>query len=121
MRLSDFSTLTFDCYGTLIDWESGIIAGLKSLTDRMAGPDGTAPDRDIILQAHARLESTQQRYNPSQRYSDLLATVYRRLAEEWGLHVTLDEAAAYGHRYSTGRPFRIQPLRWPISRIISGW
>ena len=96
MRLSDFSTLTFDCYGTLIDWESGIIAGLKSLTDRMVGPDGTAPDRDIILQAHARLESTQQRYNPSQRYSNLLATVYRRLAEEWGLHVTLDEAAAYG-------------------------
>ena len=54
MRLSDFSTLTFDCYGTLIDWESGIIAGLKSLTDRMAGPDGTALDRDIILEALLR-------------------------------------------------------------------
>ena len=96
MRLSDFSTLTFDCYGTLIDWESGIIAGLKPLTDRMVNLDGCVPDRDTVLEAHARLESAQQSYNPSQRYSDLLTTVYRRLAEEWGMHVTLDEAATYG-------------------------
>lgn len=96
MHLSDFSTLTFDCYGTLIDWESGIIAGLKPLTDRMANPDCRAPDRDTILEAHARLESMLQRYNPSQRYSNLLATVYRQLAEEWGMHVTLNEAAVYG-------------------------
>ena len=96
MRLSDFSTLTFDCYGTLIDWESGIIAGLKPLTDKMVNLNGCVPDRDTILEAHARLESAQQSYNPSQRYSDLLTTVYRRLAEEWGMHVTLDEAAAYG-------------------------
>ena len=29
MRLTDFSTLTFDCYGTLIDWERGILAELR--------------------------------------------------------------------------------------------
>ena len=27
MRLRDFDVLTFDCYGTLIDWEAGILAG----------------------------------------------------------------------------------------------
>ena len=32
--LSDFTTLTFDCYGTLIDWESGILAALHRLFDR---------------------------------------------------------------------------------------
>jgi hypothetical protein len=37
LRLTDFSTLTFDCYGTLIDWESGIMAGLKPLTDQLDG------------------------------------------------------------------------------------
>ena len=31
MRLTDFSTLTFDCYGTLIDWESGIWNALAPL------------------------------------------------------------------------------------------
>jgi 2-haloalkanoic acid dehalogenase type II len=92
LRLTDFSTLTFDCYGTLIDWESGIMAGLKPLIDQMDG----RLDRDAILQAHARQESTQQRVTPSMRYSDLLATVYRNLAAEWGLPVTPDEAAIYG-------------------------
>jgi FMN phosphatase YigB (HAD superfamily) len=29
MRLEDFSALTFDCYGTLIDWEAGILAALR--------------------------------------------------------------------------------------------
>ena len=28
MKLGDFRALTFDCYGTLIDWEAGILAGL---------------------------------------------------------------------------------------------
>ena len=34
MRLSDFKVLTFDCYGTLIDWETGMVEALKPLTDR---------------------------------------------------------------------------------------
>ena len=32
MRLGDFSALTFDCYGTLIDWETGILAALRPWT-----------------------------------------------------------------------------------------
>ena len=31
MKLTDFRVLTFDCYGTLIDWESGIFAALQPL------------------------------------------------------------------------------------------
>jgi FMN phosphatase YigB (HAD superfamily) len=31
MRISDFSTLTFDCYGTLVDWETGMYAALQPL------------------------------------------------------------------------------------------
>ena len=34
MQLSDFKALSFDCYGTLIDWETGILAALRSLRDR---------------------------------------------------------------------------------------
>ena len=93
MRLSDYSTLTFDCYGTLIDWESGMIAGLLPLTSRLP----SALSNDQILEAHARHESTTQRYTPAKKYSDLLATVYRRLAEEWGVSVTWEEAMVYGH------------------------
>ena len=92
MRLSDFQVLTFDCYGTLIDWESGLIEALKPLT----GKSGRPLSRNEILEAHARHESAQQRQTPSMRYSDLLAVVCKRLAEEWQLPVSWDECQAYG-------------------------
>jgi len=91
-KLTDFKALTFDCYGTLIDWESGMIAGLKPLTDRV-GPGLT---RDRILEAHARNESAQQRWTPNYRYKDLLPIVYKRLAEEWGVLASVQECQDYG-------------------------
>jgi 2-haloacid dehalogenase/putative hydrolase of the HAD superfamily len=92
MKLTDFQALTFDCYGTLIDWETGMIGALKPLTERA----GHGLSRDEILQAHARHESSQQKWTPQMRYSDLLAVVYKRLAEEWGLSATREECIAYG-------------------------
>lgn len=91
MQLSEFSTLTFDCYGTLIDWESGMIAALKPLTDRLPAP----LSRNAVLQAHARHESEQQRQTPAKLYRDVLAVVYRRLAEDWDLPVAWDECLRY--------------------------
>ncbi len=93
MKLSDFKVLTFDVYGTLIDWESGMVAALKPLTDRVSRP----LSRDEILEAHAHWESTTQRWTPAKKYAELLPVVYRRLAEEWGVTVTWEESQAYGH------------------------
>lgn len=92
MKLTDFKALTFDVYGTLIDWETGMLENLNPLTDRME----PALDRNRILQAHARHESSQQRHTPAKHYQDLLATVYRRLAEEWGVQVSWEECRTYG-------------------------
>lgn len=92
MKLSDYKALTFDVYGTLIDWESGMVTALRPLTDRA----GRTLSRDEILEAHAYHESTSQRWTPAKKYSDLLGTVYRRLAEEWGVEVTWEECQAYG-------------------------
>jgi putative hydrolase of the HAD superfamily len=92
MKLSDFKALAFDVYGTLIDWESGMVEGLKPLTSRVTDE----LSRDDILEAHARHESSQQAYTPAKRYQDLLPIVYRRLAEEWGVSVSWDECLAYG-------------------------
>ena len=77
MRLTDFKALTFDAYGTLIDWESGMVEGLKPLTGKVE----KSLSGDDILEAHAYHESTTQRQTPAKRYSDILATVYKRLAE----------------------------------------
>ena len=38
MKLTDFKVLTFDCYGTLIDWELGMIEALKPLTSKASRP-----------------------------------------------------------------------------------
>jgi 2-haloalkanoic acid dehalogenase type II len=92
MRLSDFTTLTFDCYGTLIDWEAGMLAALGPLAAR-------APrklSRNEVLATHARHEAYQQATTPARRYSELLAVVYRRIAEEWQIKVDWDECLAYG-------------------------
>ena len=92
MKLSDFKVLAFDVYGTLIDWERGMVTGLEPLTDKVS----RSLSRDDILEAHAFHESTAQRWTPNKKYYELLAVVYRRLAEEWGVEVTWEECQAYG-------------------------
>jgi len=81
MKLTDFNTLTFDCYGTLIDWESGIFAALQPLLTK----SGNALARDAALEAFARHESAQERETPDMIYSGVLAQVHARLAREWGV------------------------------------
>ncbi len=93
MKLSEFKVLTFDCYGTLIDWESGMVAALAPLTGRLH----RELTRNQILEAHARYESSQQRQTPAKRYQEILSIVYRRLAEEWGVSASWDECVRYGH------------------------
>ncbi|ESR25912.1 haloacid dehalogenase type II [Lutibaculum baratangense] len=101
MRLSDFKALTFDCYGTLIDWETGIFTGLQPLLAKV----GRELSRDEVLEAHAFHESSTQAQTPAKRYPDLLAVVYKRLAEEWGVPVSWGEAEAYGASVSAWPAF----------------
>jgi len=91
VNLHDYSTLTFDCYGTLIDWETGILHGLAPLLERANGID---PQQ--ALQSHALHESEQQALTPHRPYRDLLAVVYRRLAEQWQIPVSWDDCVRYG-------------------------
>lgn len=114
MKLNDFKALTFDCYGTLIDWESGMIAALQPLVSRVS----PALSRNQILEAHARHESGQQKWTPGMRYSELLAIVYKRLAEEWGVSVTPAQCRAYGEsvRDWPAFPDSAEALDWLKSR-----
>jgi 2-haloacid dehalogenase len=101
MRLTDFKVLTFDCYGTLIDWESGMAEALRPLV----GKASRKLSRDEVLEAHARHESSQQLTTPAKRYSQLLAVVYKRLAEEWEVPAPWDECLAYGRSIRDWPPF----------------
>jgi 2-haloacid dehalogenase len=110
--LKDFDVLSFDCYGTLIDWESGIHSALKPLLSRVSEgssqPDGAARKgtglsrtggvlfRDAVLEAFARLEARQQEKTPEMLYPELLAAVHRQLASEWDVAADPAEDAAFG-------------------------
>lgn len=87
MRLTDFDVLTFDCYGTLIDWESGIYTALQPLLCKAASPMA----RDVALETFARHEAAQEAETPGMIYSDLLAQVHCHLADELGLPATEEE------------------------------
>jgi 2-haloalkanoic acid dehalogenase type II len=93
MKLSDFKVLTFDTYGTLIDWETGIYNGLAPLVEKAGLEDRS---RDDILETFAKHETDQEVQTPDMVYMQLLSVVYRRLAKEWGVKVTSEEANIFG-------------------------
>lgn len=92
MKLSDFKVLTFDCYGTLIDWEAGLSNELRALVARAP----RAMSRDQILEEFGREELAREGETPAMPYPQLLAVVYRRLAEAWGTTTTNEEANIFG-------------------------
>ncbi len=92
MRLTDFKVLTFDCYGTLIDWETGIVSALRPLLTK----GGVERSRDDVLASFARHETAQEAETPDMIYSELLAQVHRGLAEEWGIAASEADHRAFG-------------------------
>lgn len=90
MLISQFKALSFDCYGTLIDWESGIVEALRPLGERA----GVGPDE--ILSAYGPIEHELEKANPALPYSQLLEKVYVRLSEELGIAPSAEEAARFG-------------------------
>ena len=92
-RLDEFNTLTFDCYGTLIDWESGIWDAYQPL---LMANDRSDILRQTALGAHARFESAQQAQTPGMLYSELLTAVHVRFAAAMGLTTDGDLNRAFG-------------------------
>ena len=92
MKLSDFKVLSFDTYGTLIDWESGIYQALQPLLDKVP----IKLMRDEVLEQFAEFEIAQQRATPTMLYRDLLAEVARALAQKWQIKVSDAEIGEFG-------------------------
>ena len=88
--LTDFTTLTFDCYGTLIDWESGIWDAMQPLIQVSHRNDIT---RSAGLEAFALIQSTLEKETPDLLYPQLLKRVHRSLASHFDLETseTMDE------------------------------
>jgi 2-haloacid dehalogenase len=78
LDLTRFDALTFDCYGTLIDWETGLLCALRDALPASARADGE------LLEEYARHEAAAER-GPYHPYREVLATGLRGVAARDGL------------------------------------
>jgi 2-haloacid dehalogenase len=86
LDFSNVELLTFDCYGTLIDWESGIFSALRPL---LAAHGKSIPDAEILAlygEFEARAESG--KYRP---YREVLQAVVHSFGQRLGFTPTQDE------------------------------
>lgn len=87
--------VTFDCYGTLVDWRHGIATGAELI----------APGQGhTLLEAYTRHEHAVQQGSPAMRYRDVLAQTLRRACAEASVGLLDDDASVL----AAGLPY------WPV-------
>jgi 2-haloacid dehalogenase len=95
-----FEILTFDCYGTLINWEAGILFALH----RILAAHGKKMDDALLLKLYGDFEmlSEQGDFHP---YRVVLESVVRRFGANLGFTPTAEEAASLPNSLSTWQPW----------------
>jgi putative hydrolase of the HAD superfamily len=84
LNLAEFEALSFDCYGTLIDWEAGIAAVLRS----WAREQGLERSDEELLLTYSEHEAAAELIQPAPLYPEVLATAFRRTGETLGAPVS---------------------------------
>ena len=84
-QLGNFKVLTFDCYGTLIDWEAGIWDAFQPL---ITGNGRSDILRGDALDAFATFESRLELESPGMPYPEVLKQVHNAFARRFGLLTT---------------------------------
>jgi 2-haloalkanoic acid dehalogenase type II len=95
-----FDVITFDCYGTLIDWQTGLTDAFLAA----AAADGVALDRVAVLQAFFDVEPVVQAERYAS-YRDVLTTSAVRVAQRLGWTIASDRAAFLPHSLPEWKPF----------------
>ena len=90
MNYAGFEALTFDCYGTLIDWETGLAEAFRPVL-RAHGVE--ADDEDVIAR-YARHEAEAEA-GPYIRYRHVLAAGLHGVAKELGIEPTAAEVETF--------------------------
>ncbi|WP_171109290.1 MULTISPECIES: haloacid dehalogenase type II [Streptomyces] len=93
MHLADYDALSFDCYGTLIDWEAGIAAVLAPWAKEAALD---LSDEELLL-AYADNEARAAVDMPDALYSAVLAEAFRRTGDKLGRPVSEEWAQRLGN------------------------
>jgi len=108
-----FQVLTFDCYGTMIDWETGIFSALRPI---LAAHNKSIPD-SALLQLYSELEAAAEQ-GEYLRYRDVLQSVVRGFGERLGFSPTAAEVRSLPESLANWPPFpdTVEALRNLMSR-----
>jgi 2-haloacid dehalogenase len=100
LDFSRYEILTFDCYGTLIDWETGILSALH----RILSTHGKKPDDATLLKLYGDFEQLgeQGEFHP---YREVLESVVRRFGAELGFAPSEDETRSLPDSLATWKPW----------------
>jgi 2-haloacid dehalogenase len=88
VEITDFEAISFDCYGTLIDWE----AGLLSVLAPWAKSRELALDNDALLAAYAGYEERAEAEHPRTPYPEILRRSMTALGKDLGAEVSAEDA-----------------------------
>ncbi|KAJ5742062.1 Haloacid dehalogenase/epoxide hydrolase [Penicillium manginii] len=92
-KLSDYRLLSFDVYGTLVDWEGGILHAFQPTLTK----NNAQSARQDLLALYHELEREQQKQTPEMPYHELLTTVHPKLCQRLGLETpTQTESSSFG-------------------------
>ncbi len=92
MKIQGKTTLTFDCYGTLIDWESGIWDGFQLLL----WTNNSTIIRKTCLETFAEIESTVQAQHPEMLYPEILRLTHKLFANRFNLKTSPEMDKRFG-------------------------
>ena len=90
---SKFEALSFDCYGTLIDWETGIANELLQWTAK----HGYSISREQLLVDFSDYEAEAEKENPSLVYPGVLAKAMQGLSAHYNISATDEDLATFGN------------------------
>ena len=100
MDFSRFTTISFDCYGTLIDWESGILPVLRAV---LASHGQTLPDA-AILELYGEFEAEAES-GAYQSYREVLESVVRAFADRFHFQASSSEIQSLHESVHLWLPF----------------
>ena len=100
LDFSRFQVLTFDCYGTLIDWETGIFSALRPILSA----HGKTLSDSLLLESYSELE-VQAEQGDFRSYREVLQTVVRGFGQRLGFTPTEAETRSLPESLSRWQPF----------------
>jgi 2-haloacid dehalogenase len=101
MQIGNYDAITFDVYGTLIDWEPAIL----SLLRESVGERNPNLDNRELLDAFDRARAHYQALSPARPYPEILRSAYAYIANEYGLEPDVEAQKQFGQSVPSWQPY----------------